>query len=59
VRLEKSISKTISLTRMGSKHSSDSGTSKLKRTSSLVNEILNKNNTFKFAQKKIPAKAVK
>lgn len=44
---------------MGSKHSSDSGTSKLKRTSSLVNEILNKSNSFKLAQKKMATKAVK
>jgi hypothetical protein len=56
VRLEKSTCKTISLTRLGSQHSGDAKSTKIKKTSSLVNEILNRHSISRVTQKTLMGK---
>lgn len=56
-RMDKSVnSKTISMTKLGSKHSEESKPTKLKRTSSLVNEILSRNSISRISQKTLSGK---
>lgn len=56
-RLDKSTnSKTISMTKLGSKHSEESKPMKIKRTSSLVNEILSRNSISRITQKTLGSK---
>lgn len=55
VKLDKGTNKTIGLSRLGSKNS-DSQPTKLKKTSSLVNEIMSRTSISKITQKSLNSK---